>query len=182
MPGKFRSRPILLTALLSGCAATPPRAPAPETYYFDCDVLPARFSEWNRTITLKSIQVAGTVQLIEPRLDERWWPVANILLLGDNDSSPVGLEVAFDRKTPTEVHLSLSNQSASEEGAEIVSLPWRDAPISFALSLSDSGELRVTAGDKSLSLQLDGFEVRKLALSCSTGQFKFRNVTATTVR
>lgn len=131
-------------------------------------------------MTARAVRVSGTVQLIEPREDKRWLPVANIFLHTDDESAAVGLQVSFDRKTPTQVTLSLRDRGTSRERTTFVTLPWRDKPISFALSLSDSGELSVSAGGQSQSVQLGKFEVRKLALSCSTGEFKFTDVAATT--
>lgn len=174
----LKSRAVLLVALLAGSASTP-CAPAPETYYFDCDVPAAKSSEWNRTLTARAVRVSGTVQLIERREDKRWWPVASVFLIGDNESAWVGLQVYVDRQTPNELQLSLRDRSASKERTPFASLPWQDRPIPFTLSLSESGELRVSAGGQSQSVQVGAFEVRKLALSCSTGQFKFTDVSAT---
>jgi hypothetical protein len=165
----------LMIALIAGCASASSQSPAPDIYSFDCDVPPAKFSEWTRSVSSQSLEVSGTVQLIEPRQDQRWWPGASIFLYGDNSSEVIGLQLAVQRQAPDEAHVLIINQEA--QPAELASLPWRGNPLPFKIKLSRSGEFSVTVADKSRSVRVDGFRLAKMSLSCSTGQFKFTNVT-----
>lgn len=166
---------LIPLALLAGCVTTGSRLPPPE-YYFDCDVPPGKFSEWSRTVSSRSVQISGTVELIEPRPDARWGTVANILIDGTRGSSAVGLKVYLDWRSPEVVHFLLIGQSAPS-GEDILSLPWEGQATPFTVAISGSGELKVSAANVTQALEVSNFDIQGVQLSCSTAQFKFRRVT-----
>lgn len=161
-------------ALLAGCVTTASRLPPPE-HYFDCDVPPGKFSEWSRTVSARSVQISGTVELIEPRPDARWGTVANILIRGERGGSSVGLRVYFDWRSPEVVHFLLMGQGAPSD-QDILSLPWQGQATPFTVALSGSGELKVSVASVAQVLEVSNFDIHGVQLSCSTAQFKFRRV------
>lgn len=167
---------LLAPGLLAACATQTPRTPQSETYYFDCDVPSGRFAEWNRTVNGGEVHVSGAIELIEPRRDPKWDPVANVFITGKDKSSPAGFRLFLDWHSPDLVHVLLMPPSGPVWGDALISKPWRGDSIPFSLAFTQSGELSVTAGGKSRSIHLSPFEPQNVRLICSTGQFKYTGV------
>lgn len=165
----------MVAFLVTGCAGTA-RIAEPEVYNFDCDVPAAKSSEWNRTVRGNSAKASGTVQLIEPRQDERWWPVASIFFLGDGDSRRTGLRFMLARENPNKLQMLVQGPDENAERVTFGEAPWRDGPIPFSVSIDSSGKLTVSAAGNVHTLQLGKFKITKFALSCSTAQFEFADV------
>jgi hypothetical protein len=173
-PGVLRLIALLAAVLLSACVTRPPRQT--ETYYFDCDVPEGRFAEWNRTVKGSEVHVSGIIELIEPRRDPTWRPVANVFVTGKDSSFYAGLRLTVDWDSQDSVHVSLIGTTGAVGGDALISLPWRGETIPFSLVLTHSGELTVRAGDGSRAVHVSQFEPQNVRLSCSTGQFKYRDV------
>src|SRR5580765_3354349 len=173
MPKFIRAVPVVI---LAGCVSTAPRAPIPITYYFDCDVPPGKFSEWTRTVDGSQVRATGTLQLIEPRHDPAWRPVASVFITGNDDSLSVGLRAMIDWHFPEVVHLLPIGPDGLVMGKSLISMPWRGELIPFAISFNNSGELKVSAAGQSRELKFHSFNIHKVELICSTSQFKFTNV------
>jgi hypothetical protein len=172
-------RPLRLTALsaallLAACMTQPPRQA--ETYYFDCDVPEGRFAEWNRTVRGSEVHVSGSIELIEPRRDPTWRPVANVFVSGEDPSFYAGLRLSVDGDSQDSVQVSLIGSTGAAPGDALISRPWRGERIPFSLVLTRSGELTVRAGDGSRAVHVSPFAPQNVRLSCSTGQFKYRDV------
>lgn len=165
----------LLAALpLAACVTQPSRQT--ETYEFDCDVPEGRFAEWNRTVKGSEVHVSGTIELIEPRRDPTWRPVANVFVAGEDPSFYAGLRVSVDGDSPDSVHVSLIGSTGAGGSDALISRPWRGERIPFSLVLTRSGELTVRAGEGARAAHVSPFAPHNVRLSCSTGQFKYRDV------
>jgi hypothetical protein len=171
-------RPFCTLALVipAGCTTMASRVPQAETYYFDCDVPAERSAEWNRTVSGREVRVSGAIELIEPRRDPRWEPVANVFVSGNEESSVVGFRLFLDWHAPELVHISLMAPSGTLWDDALVSRSWRGESIPFTFSFIQSGELKLTAAGKSQSARPVAFKLQKVRLSCSSGQFKFTGV------
>jgi hypothetical protein len=169
-------RLIALLASLLLAACIPETPPQPEKYYFDCDVPEGHFAEWNRTVEGGQVHVAGTIELIEPRRDPGWSTVANVFITGTDPSLPAGLRVLVDRDSPDLVQVLLMSQTGPVTGDPLISRPWRGESIPFSLVFTQSGELSATVGNRSRSIHMTAFKPQKVRLSCSTGQFKYSDV------
>ena len=161
--------------LLAGCVSTASRSPPPE-HYFDCDVPPGKFSEWSRTVSTRVVRASGTLELIEPRHDERWAPVANVFISGKDNAAVGGLRAYLDWHAPEALHFILVGRGATQSGQAILSVPWQGQVTPFTVAVSRSGELKVSAADAAGTLQLTDLDIRGVRLVCSTAQFKFRRV------
>jgi hypothetical protein len=176
MPTIRRGLCAISLGALTACA-TPG---APEEHYFDCDVPAGSYSEWNRTTSATTLKVVGTVQLIQRRQHEQWIPGANLFLLSRDDKRTVGLQLSVDPTEPDELKVSLLRGSGgAPERTVFATKAWKDATLSFSLELDARGLLTAVVAGASSSQQLTGFELHKLALGCSTGQFKFQKVFVT---
>ncbi len=162
--------------MLFVCLALPRTSLAGETYNFDCDVPPAKFSDWSRAIVAKTARISGKIELVEPRHDERWWPVANVFLQSAEPLRGGGLQVILNPDSPDEVQLAIQGKDPKWRPIVFATSKWRGVQLAFAITLNAAGALTVSALDHSETLQLDGFEYEQFTLSCSTGEFKFVDV------
>ena len=172
-------------ALLASCDSPPPHSTQPTTpprtrspeHYFDCDVPPGRFSKWGRAVSVRSLRVSGTLELIEPRHDPQWIPSATVLISGKGGTSAGGLRAYLDLRSPEVLHFVLMGRGAPPSGRDVLSLPWQKGQVTpFIVTFNGSGELSVYAGGIAQTLQLPNFDPESVQLICSTGQFKFRQV------
>jgi hypothetical protein len=167
---------------LTGCASVP--APShTETageYYYDCDTPGGHASEWRRPVPPAAIEIHGFVQVIEPRENTRWAPMANIILYGADKSKAVALSFVMPRFDADQIQPSLMNYINSSDDTTIPSIAWKSGPIPFAVTISEKGEFTITTRLESRSQSVGGFRPVTFALSCSTGEFKFTNVSVLT--
>ena len=77
---------------------------------------------------------------------------------------------------PENVDLVILDSSGKEKHDKLASIPWAGKAVAFSVLLTDSGGLTVTADGRSDTVHLTGFRPHKVALVCSTGQFKFADV------
>jgi hypothetical protein len=168
---------VFLLVALTACVSSGPRDGAPEENYFDCDVPAASFSEWNRTTSMTTLKVVGTIQLIQTRVDERWVPGANVFLRDRDDKMSAGLQLFVTQDAPNKLQVSLLQGSGGAPDRTVFTAnAWKDTPLPFSLELDARGLLTAVVAGVSSSRQVSGFEPHKLALGCSTGQFKFEKV------
>ena len=122
------------------------------------------------------MRASGTLELIEPRRDERWAPVANVFVAGKDNAAVGGLRAYLDWHSPEALHFILVGRGAAQSGQAILSVPWQGQVTPFTVAVSRTGELKVFAGDAAGTLQLTDPDIRGVRLVCSTAQFKFRRV------
>ncbi len=166
---------LLLSICVAGCATTAQQATGSATNYFDCDVPPGKFSQWEQTVISKGISVSGTIQVLEVREHPKWGPVASVLLVGEENLPAVGLQVIPYKDSPT---ASLSMKAPGVEGGRftLATRSWEGKMIPFTLQLSDAGSLTVNLDGVSRTMSVNSFHLKRVSLACSTGQFKFRDV------
>jgi hypothetical protein len=114
--------------------------------------------------------------MIEPRVDPLWHPVANVFIKGKGESTVAGFRLHYDWNLPESVYVSKVVPGGPINGDVIASRPWRGVSIPFVLALNRSGELTVTVGDKTRSERLQSFQLQSVELSCSTGEYKYTEV------
>ena len=170
---------LLAVLLLSSCAVTPQHTPGSESYYFDCDTPPGKFSEWNRSIIATSIRVTGSIEVRTIREDPHWQPAASVWFIGQNGSR-IGLQAFVTRESPDRLQIQLRELADRAAPMIFASTNWTDGPVPFTLSLGDSGVLSTTIAGKDQSLSLGKSAVTKFGLSCSTGVFHFNDITVMT--
>ena len=168
---------LLISLVIGHCCSLQAQAlSAP--YDFDCDVPPGNVSEWSGTLSSETLQIGGSIELIEPRQETRWLPVASVLLVGDDQTQRIGLQLFVSRDAPNDIQVATIGADGAVGRTVLTSRSWKGGAVAFAMSLSRSGELRIDALGVSRSLDLAGFSPRKLTLSCSSAQFKFTDIVA----
>lgn len=170
---------IVSLLALSGCASTPAKGVAtpPQSYDFDCDVLPGHLSEWKGSLRSNVTQISGSIELVHRESDPRWEPVANVFLKGESANQAVGLQLTVYRDNPAVVEIAV--RDAQGKRTVIGSTSAESGPISFLLALNKPAELTIAAGGASGNVELGSLQPTRLALSCSTGEFKYKSVVVT---
>jgi len=148
---------------------------AEPVHEFECDTPAGHFSFWSQTLKAGKLTVTGTVDINEKREHERWNPAASILLVG-NPNGTLGLQI-YTLSTQKDVFNLRITEPQTKDEAPFAKIPADTTSIPFSLSLAKDGKLTVTAAGKSASTTIKGFKPRKLQLSCSTGDFFFRDFT-----
>jgi hypothetical protein len=165
--------PLLAFALCANSAAGAADS-IEQTFEFDCDVPAGKASDWVGIIVPRLHQVKGSVELLEPRDDERWWPVASVFLF--QGAQQVGLQLFRDRRHQDKLQVAALRPESEGGRSVLTSVPWNGFPIDFELSVKESGDVELTVAGEAALLGVKDTDARKLALSCSTAQFKFKDV------
>jgi hypothetical protein len=163
-----------------GCTSTPQRSGGAESYYFDCDTPPGRFSEWNRTLAATTIRATGTIELTEPRKDPRWYPVGSVWLIGSSESGKAGFQAFVAPDSPDDLQVRLVKPHQQVNAPAFAVLKWKDGPIPFSLSLDGSNLFSITIAGKAQSISVGPLAMAKFSLTCSTGDFHFKDVAVAT--
>ena len=145
-----------------------------QTFEFDCDVPAGKMSDWVGAIVPRLLHIKGSVELLEPRDHERWWPVASVFLFQGTEQ--VGLQLFRDRQQQDKLQVAALRPESEGGRSVLTSVPWNGLPIDFELSVKESGDVELTVAGKATLLSVRDMDARKLALSCSTAQFKFKDV------
>ena len=145
-----------------------------QTFQFDCDVPAGKMSDWVGTIIPRFKHVAGTIELLEPRVHERWWPVASVFLV--QGTQQVGLQLYRDRKEQDALQVALLRPESEGGRSVLTSVPWKGNPVAFNLAVKDSGDVEVAIAGKVALLGVKDLEAERISLSCSSAQFKFTDV------
>jgi len=165
--------PLLVSSVIGCCGSVQAQAlSAP--YDFDCDVPPGNVSTWSGTLAAETLRIWGSIELIEPRHDNRWLSVASVFLNGDDRQ--VGLQFFVSRDAPSDIQIATIGADGAAGRTVLTSRSWKDEAIAFTLSFSRSAGLTIEALGVSRALDLAGFSPRKLTLSCSSAQFKFTDI------
>jgi len=174
MPGIHRiAIACLITALPVLCVAGDE-----VTYTFECDTPAGHFSYWTRSVSSTEIEVSGNVTLNAMLTDKKWSPTVLAAFRGDKaHPKQYGVHVWGIAKTPEFLFVELLKVGGSDRiGLGVI--PNRKEPIPFSLRLEASGLLKVTVAGSDASTELGGdFKPKSFELSCSTGDFEFKDVT-----
>ena len=164
------SAACLLALAGTGSASEPPR------HDFECDTPAGHFSYWNRTVSGPGIDVTGAVTVNELRTDKKWIPVALVSLRGGADEREnFGLRLYTLPKVPDNYFLEIVKPSGNEKlGLGLV--PSTKDAIPFELHLDGSGQIRVSLAGLEATTPVGDFKASSLQMSCSTGDFEFKDV------
>lgn len=168
---------VVISALLAGSTTLVRAQNSEQTFQFDCDVPAGKASDWSGTVSPGLSKISGRVELIEPRRNEKWLPVASVWL--ERGDELVGLQVHVAPATPEVVQVSVVKPEDQGGRTLLTTAPWRAHPIAFTLTYEASGEIRLAIEGKEASLGVTDFRADKISLGCSSGQFKFVDVTVT---
>jgi hypothetical protein len=170
----MRKMLYLVVVLLAGCAGIG-KKPDADTYHFDCDVPPAKFSQWDRPLSSAEVSISGKVALLEGRPDARWWPLASVYFFGADGATAVGMQLFVAAAAPNELQISLKGTNGNEDRISLGAVPLNGEPVPFTMALT-GGQLTLSGAGKAAGLRLADFVPTKFALACSTGQFEFTDL------
>src|SRR5215475_14131128 len=91
-PGMRRLTTLMALVLLAACASQTSRQSG--SSFFDCNAPAGKYVDWNRAAEGDEVHVSGTIELIEPRRDPKWGPVAYVYIMGNERALYMGLKLA----------------------------------------------------------------------------------------
>jgi hypothetical protein len=166
-----RSIPLsacLLALVGNGSAAEPPRQ------NFECDTLGGHFSYWNRTIAASKIDITGTLTVNELCKDGKWIPTALAVIQAADEKTFFGVHLVSLPKAK-ELYFVEIVKTGGNEKLGLGFLPATKDPLPFAIHLDGAGQVTVSLGGLEGSAPVGDFKPAKIQLSCSTGDFEFKD-------
>jgi hypothetical protein len=156
-----------LLVLTTSGAAEPPRQ------NFECDTPGGHFSYWNRTISASKIDITGSLTVNEVRKDGKWTPTA-LAAVQSADKANFGVRLYVLPKVKDMYFLEIMTPSGNEK-LGLGFIPATKDPLPFAVHL-DAGEVKVSVAGLEATSPLGDFKPAGIQLSCSTGDFEFKDV------
>lgn len=179
--------PACLAVVLCSCAATPAsptRAVAStevaatiDSYDYECDTPAGHFADWVRTLSASRVVVRGSVLFKEGREHPAARPVANVLLSGTEVAQTFGLRAQILSASPELLQIDLVGPLPGKGTVPVATVPWKNQPIEFELSLNAAGEAELSAAGHRSALHVGQVALTKLSLGCSTVDAHFAHVT-----
>jgi hypothetical protein len=172
--------------LLCGCAAAPPSPPvtspvpdatAIESYDYECDTPASHMADWVRTLHASRVEVRGSLLMKEGRADPNARPVANVLLAGSEIAQTFGLRAQILNAAPELLQIDLLGPLPDKAVVAVATVPWKNQPVEFELSLNAAGEVELSAAGHRAALHVGAVTLAKLSLGCSTADAHFAHVT-----
>lgn len=147
---------------------------------FDCDASAGYASAWTTGIRSADLRVQGMIQFVFLREHFRWAPEASVLLISRSNVRN-GLQLSWPSHRSSDLLQADIVSIDDPTGRTVMTHPRKGRPLPFALTISKSGEVNVTIGDKATTLKVNGLEQDRLVLSCSTAHVKFSDIVITSV-
>jgi hypothetical protein len=179
-----------LTVLLCSCAAAPTapsRVAAPvqdaagaERYDYECDTPAGHMADWVRSLNGTRVEVRGALLMKEGREDPNARPVANVLLAGSEVAQTFGLRAQILNATPELLQIDLLGPLPGNAVVTVATVPWKNQPVEFELSLNAAGEVELSAAGRRAALHVGAVTLTKMSLGCSTADAHFAHVTVLT--
>lgn len=154
-----------------------------QQFDFDCDVPAGSYSQWTGSLSPRADKVSGQIELVESRLSRRrtsksWGAVANVYLVRGDQAVGVRMIPDFDDRDVIKV---TTFRPAVDGGAELIgTVSRKNGPVAFSMTWTPAGGVELQVAGKTVSLSAGNFAPESLAVSCSTGEFKFTDMTVET--
>jgi hypothetical protein len=147
-------------------------------YYFDCDAPEARFSAWTRTIAAPLPMISGKVALINSRDHSRWLSSATVYFKSKDEARSVGVALYILKDSPNMLQVDVRQwrKGAEPEGRNLGAVARSSEPMAFSIQLSSANELAVQVASFAIRGPIKDFVAASVSLSCSTGEFKFYDI------
>jgi hypothetical protein len=155
-------------------------AAATESYDYECDTPAGHIADWVRTLSATRVQVRGSLLMKEGRETANAPPVANVLLAGSEVAQSFGLHAQILSATPELLQIDLLGPLPGNAVVPVATVPWKNQPIEFELSLNAAGEAELSAAGHRAALSVGAVTLTKFSLGCSTADAHFAHVTVAT--
>jgi hypothetical protein len=162
---------IVAAAVLAIGASTPVSA---QSRSYDCTAGGGQFTQLTRESAGGNPAVSGQVQVKQLHSDDKLLPSATVRVSTKKDF--VALQLTPTAPDSQNVLVRVRNGTGAQEEFEDLGTLTLNQPLSFRIDLL-KGEIRVTAGNQSVTVQQLMRGDRTVALTCSTGAFEFENLT-----
>jgi hypothetical protein len=158
---------LLLAA--NGAIAAPPLE-------YDCDVPPDKYSQVSQASSGPEHMIAGTITVSEMR-QGRFVPVAGARLDTPDKKQGTGFQLIADNPSTKVFNIVLNMKNGADtEKVTVGQIDAKDA-IPFRFTLSGAGKVTLSIGSQSFDKAFVPLQSAKAMAFCSTGQFKFTQLT-----
>jgi hypothetical protein len=162
---------LVAAAVLTMGASSPVSA---QSKSYDCAAGGGQFTQLTRESAGGKPAVSGQVQVKQLRSDDKLLPTATVRVSTKKDF--VALQLTPIAPDSQSVLIRVRNGTGAHEEFEELGTLTLNEPLAFRIDLL-KGEVRVTAGNQSVTVQQLMRGDRTVALTCSTGAFEFKNLT-----
>jgi hypothetical protein len=169
---------VLASVVIGSLAASGASFAEEPVHSFACDTPPGHFSDWTQSLSPGPVEITGTLTVNELRTDKKWSPVAGVMLDGGADGrTSFGVRLLANLKVKDMYFIEMHKPDGSEAMGLAGMIPRTQDPIPFSVALDAGGKLVVRIAGAEATTDVGAFQPRGLSLSCSTGDFVFKNVT-----
>ena len=141
---------------------------------YDCAAGGGQFTQLMREGAAGNPAVSGQVQVKQLRSDSKLLPSATVRVSTKKDF--VALQLTPTAPDSQSVLVRVRNGTGAQEEFEELGTLTLNEPLSFRIDVL-KGEVRVTAGNQSVTVRQLMRGERTVALTCSTGAFEFDHLT-----
>jgi hypothetical protein len=149
-------------------------AAEPSRHNYECDTPAGHFGYWNRTVPASTLDITGSLTVNEVRKDGKWIPTSLVVLQSADKKTSFGVRLFALPKIKDMYFLEIVKPGGNEKlGLGLV--PATHDPLPFAIHFDGSGQLRVSLAGFDASTPVGDFKPASVELSCSTGDFEFKD-------
>ena len=149
-----------------------------DDYSFECDGQPGKLNQIEIPFITKPTRflLVGTIKLIELREHERWEPIASVSFARERmDWS--SLQFYFTSRSPGKMTVRIIRSEFKKAQTEtVIALEITNIPVPFSFEMFADGRMVATVAGETRNLLANPIIPLHVALSCSTGRFKFGSV------
>jgi len=171
----MRSKRYKIAATLIAVLMCPDIAAATE---FACDAPSDKSNSVSLTISGET-RIAGAIRKMELR-DGRFMPLAGARLVGTDGIVNLGFELAAPSPDATEFEVVVNFNRGDGHRSEIIGRIPTGETIPFSMILHGNGDASVEIRDYKYAAKFVPLPEGKGVFFCSTGQFQFSDLTAST--
>ncbi|WP_156678677.1 hypothetical protein [Sphingomonas profundi] len=145
---------------------------------FDCDVPPDHYSSVSEDVT-GLMTISGTVKLVQMRSGNNV-PVAGARLVSADGKNSTGFQLIAGSAHGKQFSIVLNTKRGDDLRSSTVGQIGAGGAVTFSLSLSESGQVTLLIDGASFNADFIPMPSGKEMAFCSTGQFKFSDLTFVT--
>lgn len=170
--GALNCHYLRLTLVLACAAASNVVAAKPAK--FDCDTASGSYSEFDFPQSGSNFHISGSVSAKKYRLNDDWYPVANVRLISADKQSFGGIRLQVPEGSgPAELIVQV--KVGGKEYGTSAGFFGKDEVASFSLDVVE-GKMTIRTGERAFAGPEIGQDA-SIQITCSTGEFLFENLT-----
>ena len=164
---------VVLAAATVGFSPIDAAAPA-KSVSFDCDAVPGSVSAMDPEHLAPTTVISGSLRALQSRQDNTLSPTATVKLSSRKDF--VALQMSPVEPNSSTYVVFIRNGDAKEEARTVLTQVALNQPVPFRIALNGK-DVDVQAAGQAISVQQTFRGKPTVGVTCSTGHFRFDNLT-----